>query len=51
MILIFAIASFRSNDPRGVTMEPNETTLVEQLALLNDVEGVSNAIDSMTAPF
>ena len=27
-------------------MEPNETTLVEQLALLNDVEGVSNAIDS-----
>ena len=32
-------------------MEPNETTLVEQLALLNDVEGVSNAIDSMTAPF
>ena len=30
----------------GVTMVPNETTLVEQLALLNDVEGVSNAIDS-----
>ena len=27
-------------------MEPNETTLVEQLAILNDVEGVSNAIDS-----
>ena len=27
-------------------MVPNETTLVEQLALLNDVEGVSNAIDS-----